>query len=633
MTAVSAHALSFKANMQALRLPVTIGLSLPPDQADAAPGEMTVGLQRMCGDGDVANLAKNNPEIQFVPQSLNRLDIIAGYWIVDGAEDASPLPTTNSFMPVAYIPGQAVADQPGSIQIADTFLPINHSVSSGKNGLEILAAEVVNTYKNASRSFGSSKSFRLYSGVFTCLDVDDNAALVSSKSSSFKFMPSPTELTNQINHGSGIPKSAYDAMKSLSESDYKSDGMPDVVGYKFGSPKGSLLYSQVDTGGVFAPLKVFFDKNPSKLKNQDGADNVQDDDITSLSSTTAFSKAKQILDLDKPNLSEAPIADTRPLESAPQAEKDAFNATHPTDADKLTYMNSMIQQWKNALPVVTSAMDLDAKFSFCESMGLNSNRAKASYKWEVFPMNVSCKKLFNETDQINTNDTSLFDAYNALTTPVSNASQMANLLNNFWNAKRQLAMRFYVANALNVFQKNLQGDKNLVISHANCFNKGSQPLITRLVGSYPLHYKLTASSYSTAPNPFNHLHPEPGFAISDWKNYAASDVLSIWGQVTSRTPVYPPGAFSGISGISGFKPGKDGDYAGGSDDYVAPPSIDLPDPIPPEPLNTLDWGVYLPLDKPETLPNYKVDGNTFKGPAINILFKIRSIGGSCPAFC
>jgi hypothetical protein len=620
MSAASAQAMSFKANMQSLRLPVTIGLALPPDQSDAAPGEMTVGLQRMCGDGDVANLAKTNPDIQFVPQDITKLDIVAGYWVVDGADDANPVPTPSNFMPVGYIKGQSVANLPSTVQIANLFLPMNHSVSEGKNGLEILAAEVVNIYKNANRAYASNKTFRMYAGVFTCLDMDDASGLVSADSSAFKFMPSSTEITNQFSHSSGLPKLAYDAFNSVSENNYKDNKIPNSVNYQFGSTSGSLLKYPVESVAVFSPLKITFDQTDGENGNHDnegeGYNNGKGG--ASLTGTPAFTQFKKILDLQFPDLKDAPISAAPLPSNASQADKDKFAADNPTDADKIRYLNSKINEWKNTLAINPSP-DQDAKISYCQSLGINTDRSVPSFRWEVFPMNVSCKKLFNENESISSDKTSLSAAYKDLTSTIATSADMATLRDKFWSIKKTLAMRYYVANATNVLQKSLQTNSDLKISHANCFNSGSKPLITRLVGSYPIRFTLSGSAYTTSPNPFNHLHPEPLFALSDWKNYASSDIIGIWGQVVNRTPYYPPGAFSGVTG--------------GVDGSIDPGSIILPDPIPATPINPLEWGVYLPINDSTELSKNKVEGKTFKGPAINILFKIRSIGGSCPGFC
>ena len=72
--------------------------------------------------------------------------------------------------------------------------------------------------------------------------------------------------------------------------------------------------------------------------------------------------------------------------------------------------------------------------------------------------------------------------------------------------------------------------------------------------------------------------------------------------------------------------GEEYDSGGG---YEPPPQ----EVIQPEPINTNDWSVLLPVGDKAKLEATKVDGKSFQGQGINILFKIRSNGGTCPVFC
>lgn len=629
---MSAWGLSFKATMQPLKLPLTLALSLPAEQPETTPGEMTVGLQRMCGDGDVAHLAKENPTLEFVPQSTSSIDVIAGYWIVEG--DHSPsvdyVPTPTNFMPVAYIKGAPIGNNPASLAISTEFLPINHSLTAGRNGLDILASEIVGVYKNGKRSYASNKSFRLLSGVFTCLNVDDASALVRLGSANYDYQPTPTEISNQVAHESGLSLTIYDTIKNLSESDYTSGNFPKVMAHIIGSTTGSNLKFPVDTTSAYSPLKIFLDKDNSSLKSQSGASGLSSSEIYSLEGTSSYAKFTQIMNLPWPDLSTAPIADTRPDPvTTPAPVLAAWDASHPTDTDKINFLNTKINQWKSALDISVTT-PTSARLTYCGDVGLNTNQNIPLYKWEAFPMNVSCRKLYNEPAGTSPDSMELVSAFNQLTKSISIASDISNLQTNFYKYKRTLATRFFIANALEVFQRKATLDTALKISHANCFNTGGKPLISRLVGSYPLRFEVPATStaYGLKPNPANHIHPEPLFALDDWFEYKDSDVMGLWGQVISRAPVYPPGSFTGdFYGYSGI------DLSGVMYGDPVLESYPIPEPAPAEPIKPEEWGIALPVNDKSLLDATEVNGNTFKGPAVNILFKIRSVGGNCPGFC
>lgn len=68
LSSLSASAMSFKAQIQPLKLPLMISTSQPPKVKFTPPGEISVGLMRMCGDGDVAHFEQEHPDFNFVPQ-------------------------------------------------------------------------------------------------------------------------------------------------------------------------------------------------------------------------------------------------------------------------------------------------------------------------------------------------------------------------------------------------------------------------------------------------------------------------------------------------------------------------------------------------------------------------------------
>jgi hypothetical protein len=573
-----ALAMTFKAQIQPLKLPRTLLMSQPAQVPDTVAGDLSVGLMRMCGDGDVANFSKEHPSFDFVPQTTTKLDVITGYWITD-AEDKNPVPTKENFYPVAYVKDLAIANTSAAVKFADTTLPINHALSTPINGLKVLSIDMINVYRNATRAFGANKSYRLYAGTFTCMNVDDGAALVSKENSDYKFNPSPVEITHVFTHPLGL--------KAKAETEAVNSGSDKMRMSVSTQPSTDSLYTmEPDEVGVRFPYQFKFESSG---------------DI-SLSGTESFELYKKVMAYSLPKIEDAPSSSTAdPKEPA-------------SAADKIKYYNEKINGMKNAFGVVPGTSD-SAKISYCKGLGLDVSTEKSTYKWEAFPMNASCKFLHNDSD--------LSEAYTDMFREVSSLTVIPDEAK-FSSYKRNLAKRFYAANAIEVAQKNLNNSSALKLSHANCFNSGSNPIIGRVVGSYPLHFTPDSSGarFTILPNANNHVHPEPLFALSDWKQYSASDVHGIWGQVIQSTPTYAP-VVDGDSTLDG--PGS----------YV-PPSGGIKGKTMEEQeaeFDPRDWSILLPLNDKVQILDRKIDGKTFQVPGINILFKIRSVGGSCPGFC
>jgi hypothetical protein len=219
------------------------------------------------------------------------------------------------------------------------------------------------------------------------------------------------------------------------------------------------------------------------------------------------------------------------------------------------------------------------KINFCNDVGADSSKTAKHYDFEPFPLNMTCKYLYNGSD--------LQNAYTALFAPIEKPS-----LVEFENAQRNLAKRFLVAAGYEAAQKHLH--KNAKVIRTGCFKKtgNGQNLIGRVVASYPFKFVVENGRFTLKANQHNHIHPENLFAISDFNNYFSHEILAIWGQVT--------------------------------------PSQGSSDP------NQLkNNGIYLPLSNPAQLDMYPVDNTSFSNVPLNINFKVRSVGGSCSGtiFC
>lgn len=553
LSSLSASAMSFKAQMQPLKLPLMISTSQPPKVKFTPPGEMSIGLQRMCGDGDVADFSNDHPDFDFVPQSTTQLDVIIGYWVVE--EGADFVPNSNNFYPVGYRKSP-IAESSSSVVYNGNFIPMNKSFSPGPNGVNIIATDIINLRNIAQRSMGSAKNYRIFAGASTCLNPTDSAALATPGTPGFTFTPSPVEIGHVLSHedssSSTAPGLVYEAEKAVSSLDTSTSSKVDKfakdndhVSYQIGM-KGSTPDTIYKGGGTGydATTQKPFEFNVGK---SGGAD-------IEAKASGAWSAFKDIANLDYPDLSALP----------PTA----------TDADKLA-------EYKNKLNAASISSKLSAstsnELSYCASFNLNTNSNAPQYKWEAFPMNLSCKFLFKGS--------ALVTAFSALYNPSSLPSQSV-----FEDLKRNLAARFYVAAVFEAVQKTMHADSGIKIERASCYNKPSgKPMIYSLVGSYPFQFQLSAKHWQVNPLSLTHHHPEPLFALSDFQRYFDSDKVGVFGQVL--------------------------------------------DPAAAQNIQAQDWGISFPVkDKSEWINN-DVDSATFNSSPINIYFRIRSIGGSCPMFC
>lgn len=239
--------------------------------------------------------------------------------------------------------------------------------------------------------------------------------------------------------------------------------------------------------------------------------------------------------------------------------------TDPKDLDEYKKENSLIN-------LAESLKGLSGdKIDYCNKMGAQSHRQQKQYAFELFPMNLSCKKLFSDSDLVN--------AFNALVNPTEKPDK-----NDFEIRQKKLAERFLIAAALEKAQEKLDDPTKIV--KTGCFPRSGQRPIDRIVASYPLKFipkTVTGGlAYDLKANDYNHLHPESLFAIRDFATYFGADFRAIWGQV--------------VPGQAITQPQINSNYA-----------------------ISLNW----PVSGPNPLVS------SFASVQLNINFKTRSVGGSC----
>lgn len=538
LASASAFGMNFKAEIQPLKLPLMLSTSQPPKVKFTPPGEISVGLQRMCGDGDVANFQSEHPEVDFVSQDVHDLHVIIGYWVVE--EGANAVPSPANFYPVGYRLSP-IAEQAADVVYKGDFLPMNKSFSPGPNGLNIIATDIINLQKISEKSFSSNKNYRVFAGASTCVDPDQKSALATSGSPGFKFTPSPVEIGYVLSSEgtAGLLKAAESTVQS--DLDVDKNNKIDL----FITKNSKIDYDIASSSETIYKGSGYEATNQKPIK-WDYKGGMAEVDISGEKTFNVFEKVAK---LDYPDIKSLP----------PTA----------TDADKL-------QKYKDDLKSagVYGQLTNAPSIGYCTSMNLSVDQNGPQYKWETFPMNLSCKYLIR--------DGQLASAYNSLFSPSSLPSE-----DDFNGLKKKLATRYFVAASFEATQKKMHADSNLKIERPNCYNVAGKPMISKLVGSYPFQFLKTGDKYAINPKAYTHMHPEPLFALSDYSRYFASDAVGVWGQVL--------------------------------------PANETPDPI--------QWGMLFPLKDQSKWNENQIDSSTFNGTPINIYFRIRSIGGSCPMFC
>lgn len=516
-----AWTMSFSANVKHFQPPVTMAVEQPQAIKFTAAGAISVSATSYCGDGDVVSFAGSNPSFDFIPNSSTTMDAIAGYWIVeDGATGNALLPTSSNWYPIAY----KKVPLTGSGSANGHFFSISHNeVPTNKNVMKLISSDLINLYTAAKESFESKKKFKVFTAILSCVNPDGAANLITDGSGTYE--PTPIELVHSLKE---INKQVNDAFNPTSLTKIVENNKKVKIELKDAGSR--------NLGNENSPKPYDF-----SLGNQG-------DPI----SGALYETYKNIL-------------------GAPYPEKDES----PSPEEYTAKMVAL--GWHSA---IKSGMTAD-KIAYCKAQGANSDKDTKTYSnLEPFPLNLSCKNLFNGAD--------LIDSYNALFNPAAIPTE-----DEFKTAQKALAKRFLMAAVYQTAQAYFN-TKNTVATKSGCFQKSGQThLINRIVASYPLNYGIVSNGhYVISGNTPNHRHPESMFAISDKNKYFVNDTLAIWGQTE-------------INQNTG---------------------------------EVKKRAINLPLGDPELLL-HPVDTGTFGVPAININFKARhkdegeEVAGVCIVYC
>lgn len=512
--------MTFSSTIKTFQPPITLGVEQPPAIKYTPPGTIAVTAKSYCGDGDVVHFAGENPSFDFVPNTTAAIDAIAGYWIVeDGATGNALLPTAANWFPIAY---QKIGLSGSGTSTSQFFSISQNIVPSNTNVMKLIRSDLVNLYSAAVDSFESNKSFKVFTAILSCSNPDGAENLITDNSGA--YVPTPIELVHSLKEIRNEVNNAFNTTNFatiLNNKKIKIDLKP---------------ANQRNLGEITSPKPYNF-----TLGNQGEA-----------ISGTLYDTYKNILE-----------------------------ATYPAqDSDPTVEEHTAIMQGLSWRASLQSGMSGD-KIAYCNAQGANSDKnAKTYVAYEPFPLNLSCKNLFNINE--------LSDSYAALFNPSSLPSPAA-----FATAQKDLAKRFFMA----AVYQTAQNYFNTMPTNAKtgCFQKSGQPhLIHRITASYPLNYGIVANGhYVISGNTPNHLHPEQLFAISDYTRYFSNEVLAIWGQTA--------------------------------------PSQNTGD--------VKTRAINLPLGNKNELQLHPVDSGTFGGTSININFKARHkdqgqvVSGVCIVYC
>lgn len=543
--ATTSWGMGFKTYLNPVKLPYQMSTSEPPVLRFTPPGEMSVGLIRACGDGDVERFSRSNSDFDFVPHEMKEMNVNIGYWVV--ADGESPLPSSSNFFSIAR-KRAPVAEQTVQIINDGTFRPemLNYrygtpvfkdgkvenskgfeaSLKPGdQNGMALLATDLINLHQQAKRSFGTQKKYRIYAGAFVCLG-DQNEVKKNNQ-----YIPSAVETTHSLSHPDhGLLGTINTALNSLDLDNVE----------EFKTYYSTISYKGNEAESIYPTAYEASSQRPYKFK---------------------ISKEEQI--------------DIKSMNSIWKAFSDVAKLSYPVIDPAETNPLAKYKSAMKASPVY-SKIQADAKgLEYCQKFNINTNANYTMYKWESFPMNLSCKYLHNSDE--------LAKTIELLFNPTSVPNQESfNIL------KKQLAGRFYAAAVFEATQKSMEKDDSLIVAKSNCFKKS--PMINSIIAAYPFEFRRNdADKTYSIMSEHKNAHPEPLFALIDYKQYFADNKVSIWGQLLG----------SSLSGS--FKPES--------------------------------WSILLPLGDENALTDHEINKSTFRKTSINIMLRIRSIGGHCPMFC
>lgn len=268
-----------------------------------------------------------------------------------------------------------------------------------------------------------------------------------------------------------------------------------------------------------------------------------------------------------------------------------------------TYQSHIRNQLNAILP---AAMLTGDKLTQCAGMGLRTSNTDTLYRWENYPMNSSCRALYEGFLPIDS-------LYNSLATPSALIDEAE-----FTQRKKKLVQNIYMAAAIEAAQDYIQASNDLRMQNYSCFPAGAgTSYIDKLVASYPIKvdYDATTRKY-LIDNSLVHQHPEPLFAeregLWDYRTRAYVDLHHL----TELGPNPPGNLIAVYCQVYG--------------------SACLPNADASRIPSWKNFGILIPVNGPNRA-DHLIDLNTFS-PALTIDFKIRGLsreGRACEGegFC
>lgn len=725
-----ASALSFKSSLRQIQLPSTAERKAATFTRPTVPGSMTIAGQLYCGDADVEryvhdqdghfDIVNGDTEVitygEDMSYSINitstkqPLYTTVGYWLVpDGNE---PLPTKDNFNTVSW---GYMAVSPDGSKTLDYFFPASNATDARNDVMQMLRKEVSTTLSLSDKPFGYSANYRLYMGVFGCINPMDQSGEDSSPSvpaslSASDYRPSNADLNYSMIRQNSLDiisetfrdsrwnnKSTALAMVD-SHNKVKVTKIPGNAVAIVDSSDAAPVTFKIDSSGdgslseailgkikdiIELPYPTFSDYDNAvaaaneATEQKRAADDALSDGLALIApNSTARTELDQAIEeLDtarrEKETAESALAAGTGSQSEVDSKTAAFNTAQANKNAKQSAYNSLVSNVEDVLrPAAANAAtnetakraaetsersrrkDVYAEFMSsrlsaiipssipsasssaekilkCRDFGLNVSTSAKVYQWENFPLNASCKALYEGY-------LPLQSLYNDLVNPDFYIDEDAQL-----ERKKKLVQNLYLAAAFESAQNYIQANANYKVVNHHCF-KGSttRSYIDRLIVSYPIkvNYDATTHKYvldSTA----THLHPEPLYALRNGlTTYAKYTRESISYAYTGSGSGSGDGSTEDVS-VIGDDSGSGGDFSGGGTytTTVTPAGANSMADI-----NSVYCQIYGDACQPsEMLPEWKnsgflipvngsnrslhtIDANTFDVP-MNINLKIRGL--------
>lgn len=231
----SAHALDFKTSLRTVQLPTTAQRKITPVARPSVPGTMSIAGQLYCGDADVEHFVAQqggnfdvvNGDTEVITYSADHMsydiDISTtqqplyttiGYWVVRDGEE--PLPTKDNFNTVSW--GYMSVTPDGNSTMDLTF-PASRASDGRPDALQMLRKEVTKTHSLTSKAFGHTRDYRVFMGVFACINPMNQEAqvakpVVPSSLSEDDYRPSHADINYSL-----AQQPAADVLSETSRSD------------------------------------------------------------------------------------------------------------------------------------------------------------------------------------------------------------------------------------------------------------------------------------------------------------------------------------------------------------------------------------------------------------------------------